>query len=538
MSSGISFSSPPALLLTDGISFSSPPALLLLTAASPPTAGSLRLVFHGMEGNLVTATKIDFSSEADLLKSLSHLSTILVATIEEVKDRVSQMEFIFCGQLFPGFQSTTKSLQRKLVDTSKAAEDEWKKKENVLLEQLKELHGERQRCQEEIQHLHSSFEENKTRLTCAEQLVKKHELEKGSLMDKLERLMKNEDIVDELKMRLEQKASELSEAKELQKRLLEENALKDQKLLIEQAKTKHCLEEHEKMIRSYKELKSQYLYLLRKVNGNSANEHQLDRMQEVKNSPNSHPKKRSLQDSKEEGEEEEEEEEEEITNIASQTDEPKTEIDFHENPEIHQDLQVVKRLSNDPRIIRSFGSRLILPKHTAIAKPEPFAGVKKASSSWRETRAQETRGVDPHDDFLDTPLEIVRNLNKFPCQEPQDIAVPPPQDMDFSNSDDETQDMNNKIIPDQQRISILGPANKGFKYVEPVRKKAERENLKGVECQQCKKFYDAVLPGGDNNPNQMNRRCEHHDAVSRHRYRFAPPMTPEGFWNIGFDSDM
>jgi splicing factor 4 len=33
-------------------------------------------------------------------------------------------------------------------------------------------------------------------------------------------------------------------------------------------------------------------------------------------------------------------------------------------------------------------------------------------------------------------------------------------------------------------------------------------------------------------------RCEHHDGVSRHRYRYAPPLTPEGFWNIGFESEM
>ena len=72
-----------------------------------------------------------------------------------------------------------------------------------------------------------------------------------------------------------------------------------------------------------------------------------------------------------------------------------------------------------------------------------------------------------------------------------------------------------------------------------MRKKADRENLKGVECKQCKKFYDAVLPGGHANGDgagSTSLRCEHHDGVSRHRYRYAPPLTPEGFWNIGFES--
>lgn len=73
--------------------------------------------------------------------------------------------------------------------------------------------------------------------------------------------------------------------------------------------------------------------------------------------------------------------------------------------------------------------------------------------------------------------------------------------------------------------------------MESVRKKAERENLKGIECKQCKKFYDAVHPE-ENEGNGKNLRCEHHEGVSRHRYKYAPPMTPEGFWNIGFESEM
>lgn len=90
------------------------------------------------------------------------------------------------------------------------------------------------------------------------------------------------------------------------------------------------------------------------------------------------------------------------------------------------------------------------------------------------------------------------------------------------------------------QTSIQKPQGGGgpFKYVESVRRKAERENLKGVECRQCEKFYDAVLPGGrDGRGGAGDVRCEHHEGVSRHRYRHAPPMTPEGFWNIGFDSE-
>lgn len=234
---------------------------------------------------------------------------------------------------------------------------------------------------------------------------------------------------------------------------------------------------------------------------------------------------------------EEKEGEEEVTDIASQVDESKYGSSARENPVLHQNVDVFTRLRNDPHTNPAYYDSILPKNDVGISKSESIACRKKSSSSWRDTRAHETRGGDPHDNFLDTPLEIARNLNKLPSEPAQDLAAPPPLGLDFHNSDDETQDMNTKTIPLEQR-NIAGPTNKGFRYREPVRKKAERENLEGVECMQCKKFYDAVLPADDNNPNDKIRRCEHHDGVSRHRYRYAPPLTPEGFWNIGFDSDM
>jgi splicing factor 4 len=121
------------------------------------------------------------------------------------------------------------------------------------------------------------------------------------------------------------------------------------------------------------------------------------------------------------------------------------------------------------------------------------------------------------------------------------VVVQKEKNMDPGSSDDETQDANVDRSPGEQRMPVPIGGKRGFKYVEPVRKKAERQNLKGVQCKQCKKFYDAVLPnngGKSADGNQQNVRCEHHDGVSRHRYKYAPPLTPEGFWNIGFESEM
>ena len=208
-------------------------------------------------------------------------------------------------------------------------------------------------------------------------------------------------------------------------------------------------------------------------------------------------------------------------------------------------------------------SRFALPSHPTNPQPNHAASNSKLQAStnvagpsinWRETRARKEPGVaDPHDDFLNTPLEAVKNTIRNPAtpEEAQALAASPPQDMEFNNSDDETQDMNiatqalrnipNMLVPKQQNTISVQPPKKDFKYRESVRKKADRENLKGIECRQCKKFYDAVLPDGRGNGDgggSTSLRCEHHDGVSRHRYRYAPPLMPEGFWNIGFESEM
>ena len=163
----------------------------------------------------------------------------------------------------------------------------------------------------------------------------------------------------------------------------------------------------------------------------------------------------------------------------------------------------------------------ITTKCPSNVKSASVAGTKRPASSWRETRSRQCQGgPDPHDDFLDTPLENIRgNLNKTLKEQENDPPVPIQKDMNFDSSDDETQDMNVDRRVQKQQMPVPVAGKKDFKYVEPVRKKADRENLKGIECKQCKKFYDAVLlndGGRDTNGNQQNLRCEHHDGVCRH----------------------
>lgn len=72
-------------------------------------------------------------------KYISGLSTVMVATIQEAKDRISQIEYIFCSQLFPNFQSKSKAFEKVYSDARLAACDAWKEREKDLLSQIEEL---------------------------------------------------------------------------------------------------------------------------------------------------------------------------------------------------------------------------------------------------------------------------------------------------------------------------------------------------------------------------------------------------------------
>ncbi|XP_044279741.1 DNA endonuclease RBBP8 isoform X2 [Varanus komodoensis] len=66
-----------------------------------------------------------------------------------------------------------------------------------------------------------------------------------------------------------------------------------------------------------------------------------------------------------------------------------------------------------------------------------------------------------------------------------------------------------------------------FPHIEVVRKKEERRKLPGHTCKECEIYY-ADFPEGE-----RERKIA---TCSRHRSRYAPPDTPDNFWEVGFPS--
>ncbi|XP_021912710.1 protein gamma response 1 isoform X1 [Carica papaya] len=632
-----------------------------------------------MEGLLQNIPKEGCSIDSVEAKYVSGLSTVLVATIQEAKDRISQIEYIFCSQLFPNFQSKYKGLQKIYSEAQKAAEEAWKEKGNNMLRQIEKLQLENQQILNENQSL---------------KLEKRKQLEEheGNTKDLVVKLRSQEMKIDELQCELKKKSKEVDDGMELQNRLLQmvrekaselvckskqakeyeektgaligkvksleekigelqdelrektekasegeqtiENLLKKiefltleiangEQLLNDQEKEKkrlttklECLEEdvsrlQEKLKEKIKAIeggkKVQEEFLL-KIDSTASG------MLENKQWLEEDDKQRNLLLSKvkcleEKVKELNEQIELKNSELQSETEKklkhinaykrlksqyiflleksdlttdnmlPQSKLENGSDPsKRHQSLVISpvfgnknqdapvsfcgsKKVTNnstfkdnrvEEKIIKTVPTSGICsstsksseaPKSLSNGKSSPAAGRKRLASSWRETRHRQLPGgADPHDDFLDTPFENIKeNLKKAMKEDTKDLGDTVPKDTKPDSSDDETQDMNVDHSPQQHAIQAAGARKRNFKYVEPVRKKAEREILKGIDCKQCKKFYDAVLPNNaskDNDGNKQNIRCEHHDGVSRHRYKYIPPMTPEGFWNIGFESEI
>jgi splicing factor 4 len=177
-----------------------------LRAAIPPISE--------MEGHLQNSPKLGNPIDGDDAKYVSGLSTILVATIQEAKDSISQIEYIFCSQLFPNFQSKSKSLKKIYSEARKTAEEAYKEKEKDLRLQIERIQLERQQC----------LEENKALKLEMEKPSKEQEEKINQLLDKI----RSQDLkIGGLEQKLKNKSEEVDEGMELQNRLIQMVQSKD-----------------------------------------------------------------------------------------------------------------------------------------------------------------------------------------------------------------------------------------------------------------------------------------------------------------------
>jgi cold shock CspA family protein len=221
-----------------------------LRAAIPPPISE-------MEGHLQNSPKLGNPIDGDDAKYVSGLSTILVATIQEAKDRISQIESIFCSQLFPNFQSKSDSLQKTYSEARKTAEEAYKEKEKDLRLQIERIQLERQQLLEENQSLKLEMEKPS----------KEQEEKINQLLDKI---TSQHLKIGGLERKLKNKSEEVYEARKTAEEAYKEKE-KDLRLQIEriQLEGQQRLEENQslklEMEKSSKEQEEKINQLLDKI---------------------------------------------------------------------------------------------------------------------------------------------------------------------------------------------------------------------------------------------------------------------------------
>ncbi|KAJ0390613.1 hypothetical protein ATCC90586_010725 [Pythium insidiosum] len=81
------------------------------------------------------------------------------------------------------------------------------------------------------------------------------------------------------------------------------------------------------------------------------------------------------------------------------------------------------------------------------------------------------------------------------------------------------------VAASARRHSLEDKEN-AFPYLEVVRNREQRAALPGHDCDECRKYYEAL--DGLVPESEIKARC------SRHRARHEPYQTPDDFWRLSF----
>jgi hypothetical protein len=73
--------------------------------------------------------------------------------------------------------------------------------------------------------------------------------------------------------------------------------------------------------------------------------------------------------------------------------------------------------------------------------------------------------------------------------------------------------------------ALKNPHSKKAKFEEPIRRKSDRENLNGHSCDECARYFSALEKMGFDTKDMIN-------TCSRHRTKYTPPSTPDGYWDL------
>ncbi|KYN39165.1 DNA endonuclease RBBP8 [Trachymyrmex septentrionalis] len=129
-------------------------------------------------------------------------------------------------------------------------------------------------------------------------------------------------------------------------------------------------------------------------------------------------------------------------------------------------------------------------------------------------------------------LLLIQNLNKDFAYEDEFFDVPvttKKNDMDNLKDEIRSDDSENKP-PEKKMLNKFNVFPKRKADVSEqlnMRCKADREKLNGLDCWECRKYYQNLSLSKEELKKRLNQ-------CSRHRHKYERPSTPEGFWDPEF----
>lgn len=220
-----------------------------------------------MEGHMQNSPKLVYPADSSDEKYVSEVSTVMVAYLQEAKDRISHIEYMYCRQLFPKFQTCTQSRQQIYSEAREAAEGAYREREEDLLLQIQKLQCQNQQVLEDNKLLKLEraqfFNMKNESLNCFKEL---HEKTKEELEEKNKMLLKIQKKleldIEGLREELMRKSQEIDDTMELQNKLLKENQSKASLILKKENQLKECEEKTKGLISKLENMESKVNELL------------------------------------------------------------------------------------------------------------------------------------------------------------------------------------------------------------------------------------------------------------------------------------
>jgi hypothetical protein len=170
------------------------------------------------------------------------------------------------------------------------------------------------------------------------------------------------------------------------------------------------------------------------------------------------------------------------------------------------------------------------PKVVALSNPD-----RTVVSKYHQDRVY--IDIDETEDVTDNilrnhPLNGLTNSEEKPKGNIKKLSPPKPLTFHQKISRNSMISKNDNTTASSRQIQLSKPiANmrSNLRCVEVIRKKDERAALRGHQCDQCEAFYNVQIEQGILDKSKVTEFLQ---LCSRHKAKWTPPQTPEGFWDL------